>query len=377
MNFMKLCHLADIHLGFKRFYKLAKNGHNQREFDVCRSFEEAINKVIQIKPDLTIIAGDLFDVVRPSNYIITFCYRQIKKLANATKAPIVIIGGNHEIPKKLETGCALKILEEIKGVYCADIKNQVFDFPELDCSVFCAPYSLEPVTENIKPQENRAINVLVLHGQVAASKLSSYVPSHTVDLNQYSQYQWDYIALGHIHSFERISHNAAYPGSIDFVSPNFWHEAGEDKGFLEVVLPGPDIIFHKLSSVRDVVNLGKISALNKDENSLIEKIKEKLDELSGGIEGKILRLEVVDIDRKVLKGLDYKEIRKFKAQALHLLLDLKQDREINQNLFDPRVKQNTLIHELGSFVNTCSGTVAKELNEIFNDYYKKSLAGEE
>lgn len=56
-------------------------GINQREADVNVAFQEAITRIISLKPDVTIIAGDLFHAVRPSNTVVTFCFRQLRRLA--------------------------------------------------------------------------------------------------------------------------------------------------------------------------------------------------------------------------------------------------------------------------------------------------------
>lgn len=58
MPAFKICHIADVHLGYRRFSKLSRLGLNQREVDVCSSFKETLDLCAQQSPDLTIIAGD-------------------------------------------------------------------------------------------------------------------------------------------------------------------------------------------------------------------------------------------------------------------------------------------------------------------------------
>ncbi|HDM25348.1 MAG TPA: exonuclease SbcCD subunit D, partial [Thermoplasmatales archaeon] len=64
---LKIVHLADTHLGFSAYRKITKDGLNQREVDVYNAFGRAVDKILEIKPDLIIHAGDLFDSVRPNN----------------------------------------------------------------------------------------------------------------------------------------------------------------------------------------------------------------------------------------------------------------------------------------------------------------------
>ena len=57
---LKVCHLSDIHLGYRKYQKLAKSGINQRELDVALAFREAIDRVIGLAPQLVLFSGDIF-----------------------------------------------------------------------------------------------------------------------------------------------------------------------------------------------------------------------------------------------------------------------------------------------------------------------------
>ena len=373
---LKICHIADTHLGYKRFYRLTKNGHNQREIDVCAVFEAAVNKIIEIKPDLIIIAGDLFDSVRPSNFIVTYCYRQLKKLSDYVNAPIVIVAGNHETPKKSETGCIVKLFEELPDIYCADMSLECFEFKHLDCAVICIPYNaLENLNkERVSLRTNRKHNILVLHGQVMGSRFSD-LAGNSFDLNSIGVHLWSYVALGHVHIAERIGINAAYSGSLEFVSPNFWQESLAPKGFYEVHLPGPTLKFHAVSP-REVHVLKAIDASDLSASQIIELLKECLNTIPGGLEDKIVKLEIYQIDRQTLKELDYKEIRKLKSQIFHLSLDLRAIKQTESSRVVNEEKSFTILDELINYTEA-SGVQAKNLPLVFKEYYSKVCADEE
>lgn len=72
---MRLIHLADLHLGFRRFQRLTPNGINQREWDVAMAFNRAVDKIIELAPDIVLIAGDVFHSVRPTNTSIVHAYQ--------------------------------------------------------------------------------------------------------------------------------------------------------------------------------------------------------------------------------------------------------------------------------------------------------------
>ena len=77
---MRLVHLADLHLGFRQYQRLTPAGVNQREADVARSFVRAVDQTIALRPDLVVIAGDVFHTVRPSNPAILHAFKQFVRL---------------------------------------------------------------------------------------------------------------------------------------------------------------------------------------------------------------------------------------------------------------------------------------------------------
>lgn len=320
---LKVCHLSDVHLGYRRYNKIAQSGLNQREVDVNLAFQEAVTRIIAAKPDLVIIAGDLFHSVRPSNSVITFCFRQLRKLARESGAPIVIVGGNHEAPKRVDTGSVLQLFCEIDGVHVADSALQVFTFPEKSVSVTCLPHAAILNLEGVKlrADDRFAHNILVAHAQVNERWVSDFGGAE-VELKALSPHEWDYIALGHVHVQRIVGLNAVYSGSIEHTSANIWAEAKELKGFLEVSLPTGKRIFHPLTSPREVVVLEPVDAAGLEPQVLMERITERTEGVAGGLDGKIVRLSLTDVSRECYKHLDHKALRALRAKALHLTLDI-------------------------------------------------------
>lgn len=320
---LRVCHLADVHLGYRRYNKLAKSGVNQREVDVNLAFQEAISRIISLKPDLVIIAGDLFHSVRPSNAIVTFCFRQLRKLARESRAPVVIVGGNHEAPKRIDTGSVLQLFCEIEGVYVADGNREVFTFPEKSVAVTCLPHSavMGLADLRLRADDRFAHNILVAHAQVNERWVSDFGGAE-VELKALVPHEWDYIALGHVHVQRVVGLNAVYSGSLEHTSANIWAEAKELKGFLEVSLPTGKRVFHPLSSPREVVVIEPIDALGLEPSALMEQIINRAEAVPGGLDGKIVRLTISNLTREVYKNLDHKALRALRAQALNLTLDI-------------------------------------------------------
>ena len=320
---VRVCHIADVHLGYRRYNKLSKTGMNQRELDVNLAFQESITRIISLKPDVTIIAGDLFHAVRPSNAIVTFCFRQLRRLAKETNAPVVIVAGNHETPKRADTGSVLQLFTEIENVFVAESAHEVFTFKDTSIAITCLPHAalLDLSAVSLRADDKCAHNILVVHGQVNERWVSDF-GGVGVELKALAPHEWDYIALGHVHIHRPVALNAAYSGAIEHTSNNIWSESSVGKGFLEVVLPGGKRTFHPLTSPREVVVLDPIEVEGAEPQDVMSSISERVEAVPGGIEGKIVRLEVRGMSRETYRHLDHKELRNLRARALNLTLDI-------------------------------------------------------
>ena len=320
---IRVCHLADVHLGYRRYNKLSKTGMNQRELDINLAFQESITRIISLKPDVTIIAGDLFHAVRPSNAIVTFCFRQLRRLARETGAPVVIVAGNHETPKRVDTGSVLQLFSEIDNVFVAESGHEVFTFKEKSIAITCLPHAalLDLSGISLRADDRFAHNILVVHGQVNERWVSDF-GGVDVELKALAPHEWDYIALGHVHLHRPVALNAAYSGALEHTSNNIWSEASVGKGFLEIDLPGGKRTFHPLTSPREVVVLDLVEGEGAEPHDVMNLISERVEAVPGGLEGKIVKLEIRGLSRETYRHLDHKELRNLRARALNLTLDI-------------------------------------------------------
>lgn len=355
---IKIIHLADVHLGYRRYTKLDKNGVNQREVDVAASFREAITRIIARKPNIVIIAGDLFHSVRPSNATVTFCFRELRRLSVGVKCPIVIAAGNHETPKRNDTGSILQLFSEIENVFVADLKAERFTFKDMGVSVFCLPHAalLTPGEIEVRALDEVPTNILVTHAQV--DNWVSDFGGVECALARFSPHEWDYIALGHVHIYKNISLNASYSGSTEHTSASIWSEASTNKGFLEVVLPECKRTFHSLTSPREVLVLDPIISKGDSPEELVSRIEESLSVVPGGIDGKIIRLEVRDIPREVYRLLDHKKLRQLRNKALHLSLEFHPPEEGFRQHATLTRGRHGLKEDLSVFASQYDGTVS-------------------
>ncbi|HKI95656.1 MAG TPA: DNA repair exonuclease [Gemmatimonadales bacterium] len=337
---MKLAHLADLHLGFRQYARQTSQGINQREADVAGAFRRALDGVIAEQPDIVLIAGDLFHSVRPTNTAILDAFNQFRRLREALPdAPIVIIAGNHDTPRSVETGTILKLFEAVEGVHVAALEARRFVFPELDCAVLAVPHaawvgSPRPALER---DPSARWNVLMVHGEVAGllphGDPALEYGGAVFEPRDLAAGGWDYVALGHYHVATAVQPNQWYAGAPEFVSTNPWGEAREAgdagapgrKGWLSVTLGGENgcaVAFRAVPPARRVIDLEPIDAAGATAADVDGLIAARV-AAAGGIAQQIVRQVVRNVARTTARDLDHAAIRALKADALHYQLDLR------------------------------------------------------
>jgi len=329
---MRLVHLSDLHLGYRQYQRLTPAGINQREADVAGAFRRVVDKVIALRPDLVVIAGDVFHNVRPTNPAILHSFHQFARLAGALPGvPVVVVAGNHDTPRAAETGCILRLFVPL-GIHVVDGAAERLSFPERDLSVLAVPDVPGARDVDLTPDPDARHNVLLLHGEV-----EGMLPAHLasadraaleISAEQLGAHRWSYVALGHYHVYRAIAPNAYYSGSIEYTSANTWGELVEEhqgglpgKGIIEHDLASGRHVFHHLPASRALVDLPPVSARGMSAADLDAAIRERVEGVHGGIEEKIVRLVARDVPRHVARELDHKALREYKRRALHFHLD--------------------------------------------------------
>src|SRR5216110_1207151 len=338
---MKLAHLADLHLGFRQFDRQTPKGANQREVDVAEVCKRAVDDMLEQKPELIVVAGDLFHSVRPTNAAILYCFRQLHRLRTGLpNTPIVVIAGEHDTPRSTETGSILRLYEALGVEIAADQPRRIV-FPKLDCAVLAVPHEALARSDRpaLRPEPGGpTINVLLTHGVyggLGEERGTMEYGGAALSRELLAPEKWDYIALGHYHTAQSIAANAWYSGSLEYLPPNPWGQMQDEaaqrapkgkkersgKGYLLVDLPGARVTFRPIAPTRRHIDLPPIQAAGLNAKELDAQIAERV--AGAKIDDQIVRLLVWDVDRAKSRDLDHAAIRALKARALNFQLDLR------------------------------------------------------
>jgi DNA repair exonuclease SbcCD nuclease subunit len=331
---MRLVHLSDLHLGYRQYQRLTPGGVNQREADVAATFRTAIDRVIALRPDVIVFAGDIFHSVRPPNQAILHAFIQFGRLVQALPdATIILLAGNHDSPRSAETGGILQLFAQL-GLNVVDREPQHLSFPDRGLSVLAVPDVPGLVRPSFTPDPGARYNVLVVHGEVEGMLPDNAMPGDRASVQfthaELAASHWDYVALGHYHVFREVLPNTFYSGSIDYTSLNPWGEAYEQrvaeidgKGFIERDLDTGELKFHLLPASRPFIDLPPVNARNLTAAETDDRIRSTVESCIGGIDDKIVRLIVRDVPRHIARELDHKAIRDYKRRALNFHLDIR------------------------------------------------------
>ena len=233
---MKIVHCSDLHLG-KRFSG-NKDYVKKTYMDFFNAVATFIDKVEEIKPDVCLIAGDIFDKKEINPDILSKTEYLFKKLRDNVKKDIIAIEGNHDNSRILEESW-LEYLQEqniLKVFYYNKdfeeknyLKIDDINFYPVGYPGFMIDEALTKLSEKLNPQEK---NIVIVHTGISGSTntLPGLVSTSILDLFKDKAI---YIAGGHIHSFTTYPKEKPYffvSGSLEF--SNVQNEKSDKKGFI-------------------------------------------------------------------------------------------------------------------------------------------------
>ncbi|MGH8915342.1 MAG: metallophosphoesterase family protein [Acidimicrobiia bacterium] len=259
---MRLLHTSDWHVGRKIRGRSRVDEHRE-------VLAEIVGIAADRKVDLTLVAGDLFDVSSPSPEDEALVYRALLDLAEI--GPVLLVAGNHDNPGRLEAVKPLLDLGRITVVArpAPAAEGGLTLIEPLDLKVACLPFvsqrgivkaeqimSLDP-DQHAQSYELRlrriidaltagmgtgTVNVVTGHltvygAESGGGERESHIFGYAIPPQVFPG-SLSYVALGHLHRQQRIAASSPiwYSGSpmqLDF------GEVADQKGVLVVeVSPG-------------------------------------------------------------------------------------------------------------------------------------------
>ena len=378
---MKIIHVSDTHLGFSAYRKTTQDGINQREIDIYNAFEQFIGYAISTKPDIILHTGDLFDNVRPNNRAITFALNQIVKLSK-NKIPIVIISGNHEHPKIVETGHIFSIfdhLENVYPIYNSKYEKIQFNIENKKILIHAIPQcnskkEYDNELKKLTPDKKANYNIFMSHGSVTGVK--QYTMNEFNELiipKEIFLKDFNYIALGHFHKYTKLTENTFYAGATENLT---FADANEKKGFIEITLSDKDLKQEFIEiNIRPMIDIEPIKCTDLKIDEIMQKIKQKVEEIKP--EQKTFRITLNEIPTNIYRNIDFNEIRKLTNNVVHYEIKAnfikKEDdkKQLNSSRID------ALLNEFNKYLDTLNIDDKEMIKQLGISYIEKIQAREE
>ncbi len=355
---MKLIHIADTHLGLSQFNRLdPESGINLREKQIYENFLSAVDRVIGEKPDVLVHAGDLFDQVKPKTRAYTTVLEALDRL-HAAGIPVVVVAGNHSMVKTRYTTSPFEVLVYHPGEITAAYSFR-YEKKEIGDTLF------HLIPNMLRPEDYRSAyddvefsdahhNVLVTHGLAASirDRRLATVAEHELDNTILSE-SFDYIALGHYHRQSRITDNAWYSGSIEYLT---YGEISDPKGGLLVNLDrssGRDSpAVHPFALPQTpMIDLGTIPCEDMNPADITGEIISRVE----AREVPPLSMALVTLDslsREQGKGPDMRSLARIREQLLDLKIRVRVSDEGQAVPIQQDVRAIDYLQEFSSFLNT-------------------------
>jgi len=216
---IKILHTADIHLGIG-LTGLGKTGDRVRA-EIKTAFSRMVDLARGESVDAFLIAGDLFDSNNVSSSLIRFALGEIERLETI---PCVILPGTHDC---LEKGSIYQSIESEMPDnmhVLSDPSGAPVQFQDKELIVYGLPNLSNRSTVNpvktVEKIDATGKHILMAHGSYMIPNRTE-PDDHPFGLDDIDNSGFDYVALGHWHSFFELpttKTKAVYCGSPEQVA---------------------------------------------------------------------------------------------------------------------------------------------------------------
>ncbi|MBQ1802819.1 metallophosphoesterase family protein [Lachnobacterium bovis] len=339
---MKIIHCADIHLDSKMTTNLTNEQAKERRDELLNTFSKMVDYAKQNEVKAILIAGDLFDTRN-----ISASARNVVKEAILGYPDIdfVYLKGNHDHDNFLsnleDLPVNLKLFndKEWKSYEYGNIVITGLELTDDNQYSVCNDLQLE----------GDKFNIVTLHGQIREGEGNPR--DFIINLDNLRGRNIDYLALGHIHSYEEDDLDRrgkyCYPGCLE---GRGFDECGK-KGFvlldideetkelntqfvpfakrnihnLEVDISGVSTTIEALVKVEESLRRKEYKETSLVKITLTGAVDVESDIntriIEGKLEGKFYTVKVVDETSQTVKYQDYERDRSLKGEFIRLVLN--------------------------------------------------------
>ncbi len=229
-------HVADLHLGYAQYNLDAR----RQDFD--NAFREVVDKTIELKPNFMLIAGDLFQVARPSNVTLETAITNFRRLRDAG-IPVLTVDGGHDSAPNVVTGTILNPLDSAGLVHYLP-RHEGASWRDESCYVYGVPnYRTKRRTDEQLPlflEQNKPVpdpslfNIFLFHMAVDLPYINKPYQMEAEASPELMPNGFNYFAGGHVHKpWNGKFKNGllVYSGCTETVS---YDDAQVEKGFYQV-----------------------------------------------------------------------------------------------------------------------------------------------
>jgi exonuclease SbcD len=262
---VKILHFADLHLGVESYGRFdPATGLSSRLLDFLNVLDQVVDYALENRVDLVLFCGDAYRSREPTQTQQREFAKRINRLAT-NGIPVFLLIGNHDLPNAIGRATSTEIFDTlaVKNVYVSNHPQiypiptnsgtvQIVSLPWLRRSALLTKEETKNLTfEQINQRLQQALTkviankaqqldpkfpaILAAHVWVSGAKVGSESSmtigqEHALLLSNVAHPAFDYVALGHIHKHQVLSHNppVVYPGSLERLD---FSEAEDDKGF--------------------------------------------------------------------------------------------------------------------------------------------------
>jgi exonuclease SbcD len=299
-------------------------GLSTRLGDFLRSLNQTIDWALDNDAHMVLIAGDIFKNRDPTPTVQREFARCVNRLSKAG-LPTFIVVGNHDVPNAWRRASSVDIYAtlEVPGVIIAQKPDvhivetragsvQLIALPWLSRSFVLSNSELRNLDNDTLNRETVALvetfldksverldpsmpAILVAHASIQGAVFSSERDillgnDVTLPKSMVANPRFDYVALGHIHKHQVLSHGKppiVYPGSLERID---FGEERDKKGFVVVEIdePGEDGVrevrhaFHEVDA-RRFLTIRVNADCDFPTDEVIRRIEERAEEASGAV----------------------------------------------------------------------------------------------